>query len=110
SGRMVWTALTRVDEGEAALWAAYQLASVERPKSVADLLGAYSAAEDGLLKLRPKTQSEYRGAIERHLLPEFGRSKPADVTQMRIARFLDKLGTVAANRAVATLSSAYSWA
>ena len=76
---------------------------------MAELLAAYSKAPDGLLKLRPKTQVEYLGAIERHLKEEFGKSRSENITQKRVAMFLDKMGNVAANRAVATLSAAYSW-
>ncbi|MEX2125461.1 MAG: tyrosine-type recombinase/integrase [Woeseia sp.] len=108
AGKVKWTPLTRVSEGEAAAHTAWKH-HADRPTTVAELLALYSGAPDGLLSLKPNTQDEYKRAITLHLNPRFGSAKPPDVTQQGVAMFLDSLGNVAANRAVATLSSAYNW-
>lgn len=109
-GRMRWKSLTRVSEGDAALWQMYERECIGKPDTVNDLMTSYRAADDGMLALREKTQTEYVAAMTRHLEPNFGKASPEAVTQKRVAMFLDSMGNVAANRAVATLSSVFSWA
>jgi integrase len=105
-------ALSRVSEGEHALYKA--LARIHSPnaKTVADMLDSFLA--EGMNNLSPATQRDYLGYIRRALRPAFGDMDPADVKPSDIAQYLEFReqggAGVVANREVACLSSAFNFA
>lgn len=62
---------------------------------------------------RASTASEYRRHVKSYLHPEFGAHRPTDLTRPEVRRLHSRIGTDApymANRIVATLRAAFSWA
>jgi integrase len=84
----------------------------------ADFLAAHdigSANADGRTKRwSPSTSKTNAQAFGKHILPAFGRSRPADVTRADIAAWHDRIGKAgspgAANRTLAIFRSMFSWA
>lgn len=126
NGRLRRHRLTRVDQGEKALRAAYdRLPIVERPTTVQDLLRAY--IRNGTKELSRITREKYRKQAEAAvpyvdsngkeflvgLMPFFGRMRIDAVTSVHVAQYLEQgkqLGrAVAANRERSMLSSAFEW-
>jgi integrase len=111
SGKRRWLPLSRVSDGDHAMYAA--LARVTRPqgRTVGELFDAFLGEMQGLA---PATQRDYLGYITRALRPVFGEMSPEDVKPSHIAQYLErreKSGAgVVANREIACLSSAYNFA
>lgn len=69
--------------------------------------------EEVALKKKPRTAAGYAALVRNHIVPALGSRKAAAVTEADIARLHRRVGTtapVAANRTVAALSAAFSWA
>ena len=64
-------------------------------------------------KRATRTHAEYKYLVDQ-LKPEVGRHRPTDLTRPEVrrlhARFTERRGPVAANRAAAILRAAYGWA
>lgn len=103
-----WLPLTRISEGEVALLEAYYELTRADPHNMAGVLLAFLA--EGMTKLRPPTQRDYRRIVVTRLIPFCGHMprnslKPSHVAQYLHAR--EKEGAaVAGNRERACLSSA----
>ncbi|MBB6307150.1 site-specific integrase [Xanthobacter tagetidis] len=70
-------------------------------------------AEEVRLKKKPKTAVGYAALVRNHIVPAMGARKAAAVTEADVARLHRRVGTTArvgANRTVAALSAAFSWA
>lgn len=112
TGKRRWVPLSRLAEGDHALYAA--LARVMRPRArtIGDLLDAYLG--QGMRDLSPSTRRDYMGYIGRSLRPVFGAMPPEDVRPSDIAQYLElrqeQGAQVVSNREVACLSSAYNFA
>jgi site-specific recombinase XerD len=102
--------LSRLADGESALFAA--LAQVTRPKAttVSDLLDSFMI--HGLKELAPTTQESYRGYIERQLKPVFGEMSPDDIEPVHVAQYLERRkekAHVGANKEMGCLASAFQY-
>jgi integrase len=107
-----WHPLTRVDEGEVALLEKYYELTQADPHNMAGILLAF--ARDGMKKLAPDTQRDYRRIIVNRLIPWCGHMARNSVRQSHVARYLDARETagaaVAGNRERACFSSACNYA
>jgi integrase len=107
-----WRKLSRVSEGEHALYKA--LAAVTRPRirTLGDLFDKYLASETFRARA-PATQRDYAGYIRRSLRPWGGDCGPDEITQGNIAQFLQRRlecgSPIVANREVSCLSSVYNF-
>ena len=102
--------LSRVVDGESALYKA--LAEVTRPKTttIDDLLTAFLG--NGIRKLAPATQRDYLYYARTQLRPVFGSMAPEDLQPTHVAQFLEKRSAPAhalANKEIACLSSAFEY-
>jgi integrase len=112
SGKRRWKKLSRISEGESALYQALAKATSNRERTLGALFDRFlgSAAYSGLA---PATQRDYSGYIARTLRPWGGHCdpdelQPGDVAQL-LQRRLDGGSPVVANREVACLSSIYNF-
>jgi integrase len=110
SGKRRSTVLSRVADGESALYAA--LAKVTKPgaRTIADLLDAFMI--HGMKELAPRTQVDYRGYIERQLRRVFGDMSPDDLETTDVAQYLERRkekARASANKEVACLASAFQY-
>lgn len=106
-----WIALTRVDEGLRALYAALRDVPLEkRPETVGELLPIYLASSE----LEPVTRREYQRIVDSRLMHHFGRAPIGAVRPSQVAAYLEKRrkdgAGVMGNRERAVLSSAYEFA
>jgi integrase len=81
--------------------------------SVAELAESYLSEEIRPLK-KPRTVTLYAGYLNNHVLPALGTRKARDVTHADVIKLHRKIGAggapVAANRTIALVSAAYTWA
>jgi integrase len=81
--------------------------------SVAEMAESYMSEEIRPLK-KPRTVTLYAGYINNHVLPALGTRKARGVTPADVIKLHRKIGAggakVAANRTVALVSAAYTWA
>jgi len=80
--------------------------------TVAEIADRY-LAEEAYPKKKPRTAAGYAELFRNHVLPVLGTRKAAQITEADVARLHRRIGTkapIAANRAVAALSSAFAWA
>lgn len=109
-GRLVWTALSRVDEGDAALHQA--LADLHRPgaATVTELLHSYLIHGTG--ELKAATLADYRKRAT-PILKVFGHMAPGAVTSSHVAQYLERRKKAghgpSGNREMAVLSSAMNF-
>src|SRR5690606_34953601 len=102
--------LSRVCDGESALYAALARFTKEGARTVADLLDSFQI--HGMKELAPATQHDYRGYIRRQLKPKFGELAPDDVETTHVAQYLERRKEKArsvANKEIACLASAYQY-
>lgn len=102
--------LSRVSDGESALFSA--LAKVTKPgaTTVRELLNSFMV--HGMKELAPTTQGDYRGYIERRLLKHFGDATPDEIETTDIAQYLERRKEKArsvANKEIACLASAFQY-
>lgn len=107
-----WKKLSRVSEGESALYAALSRQSDPKHGStINDLLDAYCA--DGMSDLRPKSQSGYLQQIRSALRPVFGTMPVSALTTAQVAQYLERAKRAGKRRSgniqMAILSSAYEF-
>ncbi|MFG1383955.1 tyrosine-type recombinase/integrase [Xanthobacter sp. V3C-4] len=70
-------------------------------------------AEEVRPKKKPKTAAGYAALMANHVIPALGSRKAAGITEADVARLHRRVGAtarIAANRAVAALSAAFTWA
>lgn len=107
-----WHPLTRTDEGEVALLEAYYELTKADPHNMAGVL--LSFAKNGMTKLRPPTQRDYRRIVVTRLIPFCGHMPRNSLKPSHVAQYLDRRETegaaVAGNRERACLSSACNYA
>jgi integrase len=107
-----WKKLSRISEGEHALYKA--LAAVTRPRvrTLGDLFDKYLGSETFRARA-PATQRDYAGYIRRTLRPWGGDCEPDAITQGDVAQLLQRRleggSPVVANREVACLSTVYNY-
>lgn len=105
-----WTPLSRIDEGDAALYKA--LASAVDP--VPDRLGLVFQKYLADAEISTPTRREYTRVLEGILTHRFGHMRPDDVMPTDIAQFLEQRkrerASVSGNRERAALSSAFEFA
>lgn len=73
-----------------------------------DFLAQHSAT-----KRKPRTHSEYDRLLEKRILPEIGNVRIADLNRAAVARLhslISKQAPISANRAIALISTIWSWA
>jgi integrase len=106
-----WLPLTRIDEGEVALLEAYYELTQADPHNMAGVL--ISFMKNGMAKLRPPTQKDYRRIIVTRLMPFCGHLPRNALQPKHVAQYLDARETegaaVAGNRERACLSSACNY-
>ena len=104
--------LSRVADGEAALYAALAKVTTARGATMKELFEAFQTF--GMLDLSPTTQGDYRGYIRRSLLPVFGELAPADLTSVDVAKFLERRKrqkhSPIGNKEIACLASVFQYA
>lgn len=108
--RHKWVGLTRVDEGLRALRAALLEVPIDaEPRTIGELLPRYLAEAE----IAERTRQEYRRICEARLLHHFGRMPIATLTQVHVAKYLEKRkrdgASTMGNRERAVLSSAYEF-
>jgi integrase len=110
--RNKWHALTRVEEGEIALLEAYYHLTNDDPQTYAGIFLAF--VRNGMGKLSPDTQREYRRIILTRLIPFCGHMPRNTLKPSHVAQYLqrreDEGAAVAGNREFACLSSACNFA
>ncbi|MGR7997189.1 integrase arm-type DNA-binding domain-containing protein [Xanthobacter sp. ZOL 2024] len=85
----------------------------DRAAPMLEEVAARWLAEEVEPKRKAKTVIAYELALRRHILPVLGKRKAHTITRADVARLHRKIGVnaqTAANRAIAALSSLYSWA
>lgn len=85
----------------------------DRAAPMLEEVAARWLAEEVEPKRKAKTVITYELALRRHILPVLGKRKAHTITRADVARLHRKIGVnaqTAANRAIAALSSLYSWA
>lgn len=82
-----WHALTRVDEGETALYLALADITSDRPASLGQLMQQYLAR--GMTELAEPTRKSYRNIIEARLLHAFGHMPVDSLKPKHVAKFLE---------------------
>lgn len=107
-----WKKLSRIGEGEHALYKALAVATSPRVRTLDALFDAYLGSES-YRRLAPATQRDYAGYIRRTLRLWAGHCEPdeiraGDVAQL-LQRRLESGSAVVANREVACLSSVYNF-
>lgn len=111
-GRRRWKKLSRIADGEHALYRA--LAAVTSPhiRTLGGLFDKYLGSES-YRKLAPATQRDYAGYIRRTLRPWGGLCDPNEVRAGDVAQLLQRRleggSAVVANREVACLSSVFNF-
>jgi integrase len=112
SGKRRSKVLSRIDDGEAALYAALAKVTTPRGATMRELFEAFQTF--GMTDLAPATQGDYRGYIKRSLLPVFGDMPPAEVTHVHIAKYLEKRKrqkhAPIGNKEIACLASVFQYA
>lgn len=108
--RHKWIGLTRVDEGLRALRAALLAVPIEaEPRSIGELLTRYLADAE----ITERTRREYRRICEARLTHHFGRMPIGTLTQVHVAKYLEKRkqdgAAIMGNRERAVLSSAFEF-
>jgi integrase len=109
--RNKWIGLTRIDAGEVALLEAYYELTSADPHNMAGVLLAF--VRNGMTKLRPPTQKDYRRIVITRLMPFCGHMPRNALKASHVAQYLDQRETagaaVAGNRERACLSSACNY-
>jgi site-specific recombinase XerD len=110
SGKRRSKLLSRIGDGESAVYAA--LAKITRPggRTIAEMLDSFLMA--GMKELAPRTQSDYREYVRAQLKPVFGEMAPDSVEPPDIAQYLERRKDKArsgANKEIACLASAYQY-
>ena len=110
-GGRVQLPLTRVSQGESALYAELAKITTPQARTISGLLDAYLTS--GMDDLAAKTRKAYTSHIKTLRLA-FGEMRPQDVTPGHIAQYLEtrkRMGkAVSGNRERAVLSSVYNYA
>jgi integrase len=110
NGRRPWTFLSRVSEGDQALYTALARIATPRPDNLGALIHEYTVR--GLAELRPKTQKNYRSYV-RNLAAVFGHMQADTVTPGDVARYLETRkqagAPVMGNREIEMLGSVYQY-
>lgn len=106
-----WHALSRIDEGESALYRALYELEPSRPGTYGELMRVYQA--NGMDDLRESTRKRY-GLVLKRLDHHFGKMRLGTLKPSHIAVFLERRrkagrGAVAANREFAVLSSVHNF-
>jgi integrase len=109
--RNKWHPLSRIDEGESALYRALYELEPSRPGTLGELMLLYRAA--GMDSLRESTRKRYGLALHR-LEHHFGKMRIGALRPSHVAVFLEKRrkagrGAIAANREFAVLSSVHNF-
>lgn len=109
--RNKWHPLTRIDEGQNALYRALYELDPARPGTIGELINVYRAA--GMDNLAPATQARY-GLYLTRLDHHFGKMRIGALKTSHVAVFLEKRrkigkGAIAANREFAVLSSVHNF-
>ncbi len=102
--------LSRVTDGEPALYRALARFTDPKATTVADLLDSFLI--HGLKELAPSTQTSYRGYVARQLKPVFGEQEPNDVEPSHIAQYLERRkgkARVGANKEIGCFASAFQY-
>jgi integrase len=106
--RNKWHGLTRIDEGEVALLAAYYELTHDDPHNMAGVLIAF--VKSGMGELREPTRKDYRRIVMTRLIPFCGHMPRNALKASHVAQYLerrkDEGAAVAGNRERACLSSA----
>lgn len=106
-----WHALTRIDQGVVACLEAYYELTHADPHNMAGVLLAF--VKNGMGKLRPPTQRDYRRIVVTRLVPFCGHMPRNALKSSHVAQYLDARETegaaVAGNRERACLSSACNY-
>lgn len=109
--RNKWHPLSRIDEGEVALLEAYYELTKADPHNMAGVF--LSFVKNGMAKLRPPTQRDYRRIVITRLIPFCGNMPRNALKPTHVAQYLDARETagaaVAGNRERACLSSACNY-
>lgn len=111
-GKRRWLPLSRVTDGEHALYK--ELSRVTRPqaRTLNDLFDSFIGSPV-FAELGSASQKGYIGYIDRSLRPVFGEMPPDDLRPSDIAQFLemrqDQGAAVSGNREIACLSSVYNY-
>lgn len=111
SGKRRSKVLSRIAEGEAALYAALAKVTTPRGATMKELFEAFQTF--GMRDLSPATQGDYRGYIKRTLLPVFGDMPPDEITQVHVAKLLERRKRQGhapiGNKEVACLASVFQY-
>lgn len=106
-----WHPLTRIDKGPVACLEAYYELTHADPHNMAGVLLAF--VKNGMTKLRPPTQKDYRRIVVTRLVPFCGHMPRNSLKPAHVAQYLDRRETegaaVAGNRERACLSSACNY-
>lgn len=112
TGKRSWKKLSRISEGDHALFKALADITNPRVRQLNDLFNKFLASEK-FRQYAPATQKDYEGYIARTLRPVFGHCDPNEITSGHIAQFLQRRldgdAGVVANREMACLSSVYNF-
>lgn len=109
--RNKWHSLSRIDEGQNALYRALYELDPARPGTIGELINVYRAA--GMDNLRSSTQARY-GLMLTRLDHHFGKMRIGALKKSHVAVFLETRrkagrGATAANREFAVLSSVHNF-
>ncbi len=103
--------LSRISDGETALYSALEKHTRPQATTVDDLLDSY--AIHGMTDLAPSTQRCYTKYIDNYLRGVFGEMNPVDVESVQIAQYLEKRkkgnAAASANKEIACLASAFQY-
>lgn len=106
-----WHPLTRISDGPVACLEAYYELTHDDPHNMAGVLLAF--VKNGMTKLRPPTQKDYRRIVVTRLVPWCGHMPRNSLKPSHVARYLDARemegAAVAGNRERACLSSACNY-
>ena len=112
TGKRRWKKLSRIGEGEHALYKALASVTAPRVRTLGALFDAYLASES-YRRLAPATQRDYAGYIRRTLRPWGGDCEPDEIRAGNVAQLLQRRleggSAVVANREVACLSTVYNF-
>lgn len=104
-----WTKLSRLADGEDALYKRLAEHKSEKPpETITELLKLYKRT--GLEGKAPATKREYERHIDGPLKKAFGDMAAVHVTPSDVAQYLEARGGVTANREMSTLSDMFQWA
>jgi site-specific recombinase XerD len=106
-----WHPLSRIDEGETALYRALYELDPLRPGTIGELIKVYRAA--GMDHLKPATKEDYENILKR-LDHHFGKMRIDTLRENQVAHFKDVRrragrGGVRANREIAVLSAVHEF-